>query len=308
MEKNSHYYFIFCFLFLSFSVAQAQGIKFFKGSFTEAKEKALQENKLIFVDCYTVWCGPCRRMAATTFKDQRVGDFYNPNFINLKIDMEKGEGKTLAKTYGVRSYPTLIYLNGDGEVVHRTTGGRPAEPFIQLGQAALSKFDDTEKWSKSYSEGKRDAKTVLGYIKSLNRTGESSLAISNAYLTDQIDLDKEENLEILFEGFTQADSRLYDLYLSKKSGLIKLKGREAFENRIESACWATFSKGKKYQNLQLISEAQDKMDVLPKRQKVFIYKSNMQYATEQNDPVSYVKNAKKYASTGRMKKKCGRPQ
>jgi len=54
-------------------------------TFDQAKEAAKTEGKLIFVDFYTQWCGPCKRMAATVFPKKEIGDYLNAGFVNLKL-------------------------------------------------------------------------------------------------------------------------------------------------------------------------------------------------------------------------------
>lgn len=98
------------------------GINFETLSFEEAIEKAKKENKLIFLDAYAVWCGPCKIMDRTTFKNEKVGEIFNENFINLKIDMEKGEGPVIGRRYQVRAYPTMMLINGKGKVEKRILG------------------------------------------------------------------------------------------------------------------------------------------------------------------------------------------
>lgn len=121
----------------STTIRKDNGIKFQKLTFEEALEKADKSGKYIFVDAYTSWCGPCKYMAANTFTDEEVGEFFNENFVNLKIDMEKGEGPVLARTYKVRAYPTLLILDGQGNVVRRTMGAKKKEALIAFGQSAL---------------------------------------------------------------------------------------------------------------------------------------------------------------------------
>ncbi len=86
----------------------AQGIQFEESTFNEALAKAGQEKKLLFIDCYTTWCGPCKMLSKIVFPNDTAGAFFNKHFINLKMDMEKGEGKTLSKTFRITSYPTLL--------------------------------------------------------------------------------------------------------------------------------------------------------------------------------------------------------
>lgn len=100
--------------FLLFTVfAFGQGIQFENSDFKTIIAKAKKENKLIFLDAYTDWCTPCKMMVKNIFPLKSVGDYYNANFINAKIDMEKGEGIELAKKFGVKVYPSYLFINVD---------------------------------------------------------------------------------------------------------------------------------------------------------------------------------------------------
>ena len=94
------------FIFLTFCTANSQdsGIRFFEGTLAEAQTKAATEKKLIFMDCFTTWCGPCKMLDAQTFSKPEVGEYFNSNFICVKKDMEKGEGKDIAKKYKVSAF------------------------------------------------------------------------------------------------------------------------------------------------------------------------------------------------------------
>lgn len=87
---------------------QAQKIEFRDISFKEGLQAAADEGKPVFIDCFTTWCGPCKWMSANIFTDPAVAEYYNENYICLKIDMEKGEGLDIAKNYKIRAYPTLL--------------------------------------------------------------------------------------------------------------------------------------------------------------------------------------------------------
>lgn len=118
---------------------QEQGVTFFEGTLQAGLEKAKTENKLIFVDCYTTWCGPCKTLKQYTFKDANLGDFMKQNYICLAIDMEKPEGITIAKKYGIEAYPTLLFLDKYGRVVNHQVGGIGAEALLAKAEQTVRK-------------------------------------------------------------------------------------------------------------------------------------------------------------------------
>lgn len=118
---------------------EEQGIRFYEGTIQEAFEKAKSENKLVFVDCYTTWCGPCKMLKQYTFKDVILGDYMRENYISLAIDMETSEGEILAKKYGIESYPTLLFLDKYGRVVNHQVGGIGAEALLVKAEQTVRK-------------------------------------------------------------------------------------------------------------------------------------------------------------------------
>ena len=120
------------FVFWNKKPAADAGIQFKNISFEQALKEAKASNKLIFMDAYAVWCGPCKYMTSNVFPDEEVGKLYNAKFINLKMDMEKGEGPALAAKYEVRAYPTLFFIDGDGKVVKKVLGAQTTQKMIQI--------------------------------------------------------------------------------------------------------------------------------------------------------------------------------
>ena len=171
----------------------AQGIQFREGSWKEILEIAKKENKLVFVDNYTSWCGPCKKMVSEIFPLKEVGDFYNANFICYKLDCEKGDGVEVAKTYQIMSFPTYLYVDGNGKLFYRSGAYMPAEKFIEEGKIALAEFSDKrtiEEWEALYAKKKNNASFVKGYIAKRNRA-----KLDNADIFDQyVSIEKEKNL------------------------------------------------------------------------------------------------------------------
>ena len=109
--------------------------KKWKDVMTEAKKSG----KFIFVDAYTSWCGPCKLLKSTTFKDKKAAAFFNENFINYTTDMEKGEGPTLAEKWNITAYPSLLFFNSQGIMVLKQVGYVNAETLVEFGRQALLK-------------------------------------------------------------------------------------------------------------------------------------------------------------------------
>ncbi|NVM64946.1 thiol:disulfide interchange protein [Mucilaginibacter sp. SG538B] len=148
MKKFLHInYFIIALVIVLSSTVRAQEnvskpstqINFIENSWTEALKQAARQNKYIFVDAYATWCGPCKMLKATTFKNNKVADFYNDNFVNVAIDMEKGQGPALAAEWGLQAYPTMIIFTSKGKPVSGTVGYIRANDLIKFGRQALNK-------------------------------------------------------------------------------------------------------------------------------------------------------------------------
>ena len=148
---------------MQMTFAKTDGVAFRELSFSEALKVAKAENKLLFVDCFTTWCGPYRKLSNVVFKDSLVADYFNSHFVNLKMDMEKGEGIEIKKKYEVRGYPTLLFLNSTGEVVYRLLGADEAPELLKKVKLGVES-GGLSGLRKRYQSGERDLDFVGGYI------------------------------------------------------------------------------------------------------------------------------------------------
>lgn len=176
-------------MFVAFKANAQNEIKFNQTkNWKETTESAVKTGKLIFVDCYTDWCGPCKWMDKNVFVDPKVAAFYNSNFINAKIDMEKGEGVELAKKYQIRSYPSFLFVNDKGEVVHRTGSRMTVEEFLEEGKRAVKPKTGLTFLSQKYNEGTRDLPFLLDYYLVLNKSDRTNAEKIGKDIVDQISL------------------------------------------------------------------------------------------------------------------------
>lgn len=112
-----------------------EGIQFTEGAWKDILKKAKAEKKVIFLDAYASWCGPCKLLQKNVFTKKAVGDVYNSKFINVKMDMEKGEGPALSQVYPLEAYPTLLYIDGNGKILKKVIGLQTPEDLIAIGKS-----------------------------------------------------------------------------------------------------------------------------------------------------------------------------
>jgi len=180
-----------------------KGIQFEKEGtlFRQAVQKAMSTGKQIFLDCYTSWCGPCKMMANTVFPQEIVGNYMNPNFVCLKMDMEKGEGPELAKKLQISAFPTFVFFNSRGQEIGRFLGGCKAEEFIEKVKKASADSTSLE-MDKRFADGERDEAFLYSYLQTLGSTFKHNQC--------------NEVAEILLEGKAEtfaADKQLANVFM-----------------------------------------------------------------------------------------------
>jgi len=269
-----------------------QGIEFVHVKWQEAMEMAKEQNKLMFVDSYAEWCGPCKRMAKTEFVKADVGEIYNDNFVNLKLDMESKNGRTFDSKYPVSAYPTMFFLDGDGNVVKKVRGGQKGEQLIAMAKAAIKSYDSSGKFAVKYDEGDRSYETVYQYVEALNKSQKPSLKISNDYLKSNPEITEEQRLKFYHIAVVDADSKIFEKMVENKSALIKVIGEEAFNKKVKTACTNTVEKAVEYEMKDLLVEAVEKSSALTSGADAFKLESKMTYGRAMKDLDMYKKSAK----------------
>lgn len=183
------------------SEENTKGTQFFKGTFAQALAKAKQENKKLMVDCYTLWCGPCRYMATNIFPNDTLGAYMNEHFVCMKLDMEHGEGPERNKTFNVKAYPTFIFFDADGKEMNRFEGMAYKEEFqkrcerILKGEAPITekiRKEEAKNMEKRQNPAKKD--TIIDEGKGVN-----FIKGSEVRFADVLAQAKRENKRVLVD-------------------------------------------------------------------------------------------------------------
>jgi tetratricopeptide (TPR) repeat protein len=177
-------------------------------------------------------------MTRNVFPLKEVGDFFNKNFVSYKFDMEKGEGPTFASKYGVNAYPTLLFLNYKGDVVHKVLGYRAPEAFISEAQKALDPSKNTVLLEDEYKAGTSDSDILFEYAMKQYNAGEGYQEAAEKFFSTQ------SNKELLSETGWRAiqtfvnglDSREFTYLLKKRKKFGKKYGNESVQEKIRQVC------------------------------------------------------------------------
>ncbi|MCK5821956.1 MAG: thioredoxin family protein [Bacteroidales bacterium] len=176
-------------------IASDIGIDFFHGSYKEAIEKAKDENKIVFIDFITEWCGPCRIMDRDVFSKKEVGEIFNQSFVSIKLDAESDMYMPLAKEFKVKSYPTYIFVDPNTkQIVHRSGSRQSVHDFLLTGLQASSTEYNSVKLLERYDRGDRSREFLEQYVlylkinnysKKLSVGFEEYMALPGVDLTDK---------------------------------------------------------------------------------------------------------------------------
>ncbi|MXZ55390.1 MAG: thioredoxin family protein [Gammaproteobacteria bacterium] len=168
-------------------VETAIGIDFVHGTFEEALQLAEEEEKLVFVDVYTSWCGPCKVMSQTVFPDEEVGEYFNARFVSYKLDAEDLaiDGPRISNTYDVSAFPTLLFLNPDGSELGRGVSGYDIDGLLGLAEDILSEQSKNPErlaeLSTQYEAGDRNKDLVQEYLHVASLVSASTYGSETSY-------------------------------------------------------------------------------------------------------------------------------
>ena len=207
------------------------GINFQQITFKEILAKAKAEKKLIFIDAFAVWCGPCKLMEKNIFPLPSVKEYYNANFINARFDMEKGEGRELALKYGIRSYPTFLFLNGDGEVVMKNYGYMSEKDFLTIAKEANNPKFATFSNKELFEKGEKDPEFLLNMMR-LYAESDYDLAkkVSERFFeVKKNDPLTKDELGMLLYFLKSPNDGNYKIFVNKKAEIISLMSEDIYK-------------------------------------------------------------------------------
>lgn len=223
-------------LLLSFFYAQAteaQGLQFAAFTWKEALQEAKQTGKRVFVDAYTQWCAPCKMLQAYTFPDSTLGAFYNAQFINLKIDLEQGEGPERNQEWVVSAYPTLLFFDSSGVEVHRAVGFFTAAQLLEIGRQANTPSLQLRQLKSAFLAGTLPSAQLLLLLHTLEFAADPLVGtVAQTYLSHQKRFDDPDSQKLILTYADDPTQAPFQHLLQHRRSYQKQFGHARVEARI----------------------------------------------------------------------------
>lgn len=210
-------------------------INFEKLTLTQAKEKAVKENKVIYVDLSATWCGPCQQMKKTTFNDDVVADYMNKNFISIcfECDIDETLSMEYRDKYRSTAFPTHLLIDSKGELIHKFVGFHPSQTFMEELKKAVSGAKGLGYYTQKYKDGERSSEFMGEYITLLAKANEGAAAseLASGYL-DALPLDQlttPQNFMLVYEFVRDISSPVAQKIIKNKDKVIKSIGQSDYD-------------------------------------------------------------------------------
>ena len=233
-----------------------KGIQFADASWNKLLQQAEKEDKLIFLDAYTTWCGPCKMMVRDVFPDKALGKYYNEHFINVQLDMESEEGRPVAARYAVRAFPSLLFISGKGEVVHQVIGYHDADQLLEVGEMALDPLGSLAGLMKRYRAGERDSDFLLKLAMAHSNAMDGKHGeILEAYFETQDDWATPENMGLIFSLTDDIDSPLFEYIANNRDDFELMFGKSEVVSKLQQIVNQTlYQNGSEMPGLEKVDE------------------------------------------------------
>lgn len=173
-----------CMLLLLVPMSMAEAIVFTEVTtqqeWEEALSKAKANDQLIFVDVYATWCGYCKKMDREVYSQERIGEFYNAKFVNIRLDGEAGIGPEIVKRYEITGFPELLFINAANELISKGVGYIEIEGFYQLGEQAIASWKRLPALQKTLALGNISMEDAIELASLLKAKGNEKEAMATA--------------------------------------------------------------------------------------------------------------------------------
>jgi thioredoxin-related protein len=223
-----------CLLFFpAFSPAQVK-VAFMDAPLAEVLAKAKTEHKPVFLMGYATWCAHCNKVKADVLTQEKVGEFFNANFVCAWQDMEAADGIALRGTYAIKAFPAFLFLDADGTLLYSAAGEFTADKLIVEGRNALDQKKQLPYLEATFERDTSNADNCLAYVMALRRSNLDTQTPASRYLATQSEdqLISAINWKIIANGIRLIPSREFQFVLKNQDRFAAVSSPKRVEKKI----------------------------------------------------------------------------
>jgi thiol-disulfide isomerase/thioredoxin len=199
-------------------------------------QAAKKENKSVFLHAFASWCHYCDYMRDSVYTTPAVAAYFNRHFISIRMDMEK-EGRELNKKLRVANFPTQVFYDTSGTLVHRAAGKKDAQDLLATAATALDPEKRLHTYQVKFKAGKLSPEEAYTYFSLTMKAGLDNQPLINAYFANIPDSDFLDDAywRILYDQYRDTERPLMQRFMKMQDELSAKYTADSVENRIISS-------------------------------------------------------------------------
>lgn len=270
-------------------------IDFSDSTWEQSKAIAKAQKRFLFVDVYAEWCGPCKWMEKEVFSNKEVASFYNKHFISYKADMELEKHKKLIEQFDIKSYPTFLYFDSTGKIVHKVAGSLNTEKLIAQGKIALDSSQALYHLAHQYQKGKRDSSFLYRYIMALRQAEEPYQKVCETYFAaiNEKEWAKKHHWGFIRRYINSMYSEVFAKVIRQKPHFDSLQGKGEVYHFVRRVTRNSFQEVIKTQDSLALDSLKKRLETLF-GDSASTYVAKLEYEFYAKDKELYLKYAQKY--------------
>ena len=228
-------FFLFFLVVFAFPLHAQDSIRFDESGLEAVMQRAKTEKKPIFYMAYADWCPHCKNIKATTLKDAEVISFMNANYVFAGLNFEKSGSENFKTKYNVKTFPTFLVLDENGQELARFTGELKKDKFLSEVKLALNPKQQLPFLKAEYEKDKTNGIALMRYLVALKKGNERKELnpIAHDYFEKVADdkMVNEVNWKIFTNGVTDIESREYKFVITNQQAFAAITSQKRVNDK-----------------------------------------------------------------------------
>lgn len=232
-------FFLFFLIVFVFPLHAQDSIRFDESGLEVVMQRAKTEKKPIFYMAYADWCPHCKNIKATTLKDAEVISFMNANYVFAGLNFEKSGSENFKTKYNVKTFPTFLVLDENGQELARFNGELKKDKFLSEVKLALNPKQQLPFLKAEYEKDKTNGINLMRYLVALKKGNDRKELnpIAHDYFEKVTDekMVNEVNWKIFTNGVSDIESREYQFVITNQQAFAAITSQKRVNDKFKNS-------------------------------------------------------------------------